>query len=122
MNDSSVMGVRSGALCSCHVSPRSADRNNREFATSAQTTLADGALSCATFGSGMSVADAAGAVVAVGAGVVAAAVGVGVDVGVGLAAATVGDALGTAAGEPHAARARTNGSAISRFMPIVSPA
>jgi hypothetical protein len=116
MKDRSVMGVSAGGLCSCHVSPRSLDRNNREFATSAQTTVADGALSCATFGSGMRVADANADVVAVGAGVVAAAVGVGVEVGVGLAAATLAEALGAAAGEPHAATAMTNRSAAGRFM------
>jgi hypothetical protein len=64
----------------------------------------------------MRVADAAGAVVAVGAAVVGAAVGVGVAVGVGLAAATLGEALVVAAGVPHADIATTKRSAVSRFM------
>ena len=47
----------SDAERSCHVSPRSVERKSRLPATSAQTTFAEGALSCAVFGIGIGVAE-----------------------------------------------------------------
>lgn len=69
-----------GSERSVHVSPRSDERKRRVPATSAQTTVPDGALSCAIEGS--VIGDGDGVVVGVdGAGVVATAVGDGVGVG-----------------------------------------
>src|SRR2546428_1050235 len=46
--------------CSCQVSARSVERKSRAPATSAHTTLADGALSCAKLGSAIGVAETVG--------------------------------------------------------------
>src|SRR5437867_9902011 len=46
--------------CSCQVSARSVERKSRAPATSAHSTLADGALSCATLGSAIGVDDTVG--------------------------------------------------------------
>src|SRR5437762_7009481 len=54
---------------SAHVSPRSDDRKRRVPPTSAQTTVLDGALSCAVDGNAIGVADAAGESVGVATGV-----------------------------------------------------
>ena len=113
MNDMTT-GSCDGAGRSCQVSPRSVERNSRESATSVQTTVPVGVSICAVFGSGINVGGAVAATVAVGAAVAVTAVGV--EVGVGLAAATLGDALGAAAGVPQAASARTKRSAVSRLM------
>ena len=76
----------SGSARSVQVSPRSVDPNSRTDATSAQTTVADGALNCVFVGSGIGDGDvrvddgvAVGAAVAVG-------TAVGIDVGTGAVA------------------------------------
>jgi hypothetical protein len=80
-NETSTLARPVGSERSVHVSPRSDERKRRVPATSAQTTVPDGVLSCAIEGS--VIGDGDGEVVGVGDGaaVVATAVGDGVGVG-----------------------------------------